>query len=114
MVFRVQYAGRMSVEVRNNETSGSYEAVIGDRVVGMIVYESVPGRIVLRHTIVEPDVRNQGIATALVTGALDDIAARKLTLTNYCAFVGHFLELHPQYLSLVDEAHPGRVSRPAR
>ena len=98
------------IEVRNNRDSRSYDAVLDGRVVGMIVYERVGSRLMIRHTIVDPTVRGRGIGKGLVQGALDDVRASGLTLTNYCSFVGGFIESNPEYRDLVDAQLPGTVT----
>jgi predicted GNAT family acetyltransferase len=40
---------------------------------------------------------------------LDDVRARGLTLTNFCDFVAHYIDAHPEYADLLDAAHPGHV-----
>ena len=43
------------ITVRDNAESQCYDALIGDEVVGTIVYEHAGPRIVFMHTIVEPE-----------------------------------------------------------
>ena len=93
--------------VRDNVEAQCYDALIGDQVVGTIVYEHSGPRMVFRHTIVEPEFRRRGIATTLVTQALDDVRAKGMTLTNYCGFVSWFIAAHPGYADLIDAEHPG-------
>jgi uncharacterized protein len=100
--------------VQNNTETGSYDAVADDRVVGMVVYRLHDKRIVLTHTIVDNDHRGKGIATSLVGGALEDIAAKGLTLTNYCPFVADYIADHPTYKALVDPHFPGAAVVPDR
>jgi len=96
--------------VVNNEISRSYDAVVDGRIAGTIVYERTgEARIVFTHTIVEPAFRGLGVGSALVRGALDDVRARRLTLTNFCDFVGRYMRAHPEYLDLIDSEHPGQV-----
>lgn len=49
------------------------------------------------------------MGTALVQGALDDERAKGLTLTNFCDFVGRYIQAHPDYRGLLDPQHPGHV-----
>ena len=99
------------ITVRDNAESQCYDALIDDEVVGSIVYEHAGPRIVFMHTIVEPDFRRRGIATTLVTRALDDVRAKGMTLTNYCGFVSEFIVAHPGYADLIDAEHPGHPRR---
>jgi uncharacterized protein len=100
------------ITVRDDAESRSYDALIGDQVVGSIVYDRVGSRLVFRHTIVEPRFRGRGIGTVLVTRALDDVRARGMTLTVYCEFVAAFIAAHPDYADLIDAEHPGHPHRP--
>ena len=97
------------ITIRNNTDSRSYDAVIGDRVVGTIVYEPQDGRMVISHTVVDPEFRGQGIASALAQVALDDLTASGKTLTNYCGFIADYIDRHPGYAKLVDADKPGRA-----
>jgi predicted GNAT family acetyltransferase len=99
------------ITVRDNVEAQVYDALIGDQVVGSIVYERSGQRLVFSHTIVEPEFRSRGIGTVLVTKALDDIRARGMTLTNYCEFVADFIAAHPGYANLIDAEHPGHPRR---
>ena len=58
------------ITVRDNAEAQVYDALIGDQVVGSIVYERSGQRLVFSHTIVEPEFRGRGIGTVLVTKAL--------------------------------------------
>ena len=95
------------VSIRDNVESFCYDALIDDEVIGTVVYEYSGPRIVFLHTIVDPDFRGRGVGTTLVTAALDDVRARGLKLSNYCAFVSEFIGGHPQYADLLDASHPG-------
>jgi uncharacterized protein len=95
------------ITIRNSTESGSYDAVLGDRVVGTIVYELRDHRMVIRHTVVDPEFRGQGIARALAQKALDDLAANGTSLTNYCGFIADYIQRNPQYAPLIDADRPG-------
>jgi uncharacterized protein len=97
--------------VRDNAASLCYDALIDGEVIGTIVYERSGPRIIFMHTIVEPEFRRRGIATALVRQALDDVRAKGLTLSNYCGFVADFINAHPGYADLIDTEHPGLPRR---
>jgi hypothetical protein len=97
----------LDITVRNNVEAGCYDALLDDRVVGMIVYERRDNRVIFRHTIVEPELRGHGVATALARGALDDVAASGRRLTNYCGFITDFIAINPAYRGLLDADLPG-------
>jgi uncharacterized protein len=96
------------ITVRNNTESGSYDAMLGERVVGMIVYERRGSRMIFRYTIVEPEFRRHGVGTTLVRAALDDLLANGMALTNYCGFTADFITGNPSYAGLLDADQPGR------
>ena len=79
------------LDVRDNMESLCYDALIDGEVIGTVVYEYSGPRIVFLHTIVDPEFRGRGIGTTLVAAALDDVRARGLKLSNYCAFVSAFI-----------------------
>jgi predicted GNAT family acetyltransferase len=81
--------------------------VLGDRVIGVIIYELQGSRAIFRHTIVEPESRGHSVGAALVRAALDDLAANGMSLTNYCSFVTDFIARNPGYAGLLDSAQPG-------
>lgn len=97
--------------IRDNPGSLCYDALVGDEVIGTLVYERPGPRIVFLHTIIEPEFRRRGIGTILVGQALDDVRAKGLTLSNYCGFVAEFITAHPGYADLIDTEHPG-LARP--
>jgi hypothetical protein len=98
------------ITVRNDAGSGRYEAVLGGRVVGRVVYERRDGRVIIRHTIVDPAFQGRGVATDLVREVLDDLAANGWSLTNYCSFVTEFIAGNPGYARLIDARQPGVVA----
>jgi predicted GNAT family acetyltransferase len=95
------------VIVRDNPESQTYDAMIGDEIAGTIVYEHEGPRLVLTHTAVQPRFQHQGVATALIAGALDDIRTKGTKITILCPAVAAFIENHPDYADLVDQEHPG-------
>lgn len=94
--------------VVNDEKSGIYKAVLGDREIAGLPY-NVAGdhRLVLLATSVFPEFRNQGIATELIRRVLEDVRAQGKTVTIMCPIVRAFIEHNPEYADLVDPEHPG-------
>jgi predicted GNAT family acetyltransferase len=89
------------VRVTDNPDARRYEARVGDRVVGYVMYQLEPGRIVFTHTETDASAQGQGIGSLLAAGALDDARARGLSVTPRCPFIRSFIQRHPSYRDLV-------------
>jgi predicted GNAT family acetyltransferase len=95
-------------EVVNDEKSGIYEAIVGDREIAGLSYNVTDDdRLVLLAVSVFPDFRKQGVATELIRRVLDDARAQDKTVTIMCPIVRTFIENNPGYADLVDPKHPG-------
>ena len=101
----------LDVDVRDNPESQTYDAMVGDEIAGTMLYELEGPRLVLTHTAVQPRFQHQGVATALIAAALDDIRAKGKKITILCPIVDTFIERHPDYADLVDAEHPGVATR---
>ena len=98
------------VTVKDNSQSRSYDVFVDGEFAGSIVYEQASDRrLVFTHTFVEPRFRGRGIGDILVHGALDDVRAKGVSLTNFCDFVAHYIDEHPEYADLLDATHPGHA-----
>lgn len=98
------------ITVRNNAQSRSYDAFVDGEIAGSIVYEQADeGRVIFTHTFVDPRFRGHGVGNALARGALDDVRAQGLTLSNFCDFVASYIDRNPGYADLLDATHPGHV-----
>jgi predicted GNAT family acetyltransferase len=98
------------VVITNNPANRTWEALLGDELVGVVVYENVsPTRLALTHAAIEERHRKHGIGTRLITTMLDDIREKHQTITVWCTAVVDFLEKHPEYRDLVDPTDPGRA-----
>jgi uncharacterized protein len=98
---------KLDLVVRENTESQTYDALLGDDIAGTLLYEKEGPRLVLTHTAVQPRYQHQGVATALIAGALDDIRAKGIKITIICPTVKTFIDAHPEYADLIDAEHPG-------
>ena len=98
------------LEVRDNPESQTYDALLGDEIVGTLLYEREGPRLVLTHTAVQSRYQHQGIATTLIAAALDDIRVKGKKVTILCPAVATFIAAHPDYADLVDPEHPGKLA----
>jgi predicted GNAT family acetyltransferase len=87
--------------IRHDAAHSRYEYVVDGRVVGVADYDGAGDRVVMHHTQTEPALRGQGIAAALVAGALDDLRARGLQVVPTCWYVAQFIDEHPEYGDLL-------------
>lgn len=53
------------------------------------------------HTKVLDEFEGQGLASELVSGALDDVRERGKKVVATCEYVSHFIEKHDEYADLV-------------
>ena len=93
---------RLGLVVRDNPESQTYDALVGDEIAGTMLYEHEGPRLVLTHTAVQPRFQHQGIATALIAAALDDIRTKGKKVTILCPLVAAFIDA------------PSRLRRPGR
>jgi predicted GNAT family acetyltransferase len=93
-----------SLRVADNPEARQYQAHLGDRLVGFAEYRLAPGRVIFTHTVVDPDVEGQGIGSRLARGALDDVRVRGLQVTPFCPFIRAYIQRHPEYGDLVQQA----------
>lgn len=102
------HAAAFDFAVVNDEKTGIYEAIVGDREIAGLPY-NVAGddRLVLLATSVFPEFRKQGVATELIRRVLDDVRAQGKTVTVMCPIVRTFIEHNPEYADLIDPKHPG-------
>lgn len=95
-----------AVEVRKDETTRLYEALIDGQVVGSLAYETTGGRVSLTHSYVDPDQRHRGVASALARYALEDLSQSqsqgRTRAGVYCGFVADYVEDHPEWKDAVD------------
>ena len=91
----------MEPTVRNAPESDRYEIVDGERVLGIAAYEHRGDTLVFTHTEVDPDSGHEGVGSALVRGALDDVRAAGQRIVPRCPFVKGWIDHHPDYADLV-------------
>ncbi len=95
--------------VRDNPARQRYEIVDDAGTVGAFVeyvlHDSVADLV---HTETVAGYEGQGLASALVRGALDDARRRGWAIRPYCPFVRRYLGNHPEYLDLVSELDRAR------
>jgi predicted GNAT family acetyltransferase len=90
----------MSSTVRDNPAAQRFEIDLGDGL-AIASYRRSPGVVTIVHTEVPPNHEGKGIASQLVTGALEMIRARGEKVVSRCDYLTAFLRRHPEYQDLV-------------
>lgn len=91
------------VNVTDNPDQQRYEAHVEDALAGILDYRVSGSVVELPHTKVDPAFEGQGVGSALVKYALDDIAAGDRSVVPSCPFVAAWIDRHPDYRGLVAE-----------
>ena len=92
------------VSVTDNPDAGRFEAVYGGQVLGYITYQISGGVMRLPHTYVTPAARGQNIAALLTERALQTARVQHLRVVPICWYVDRYIQRHPQYLYLLNDA----------
>lgn len=99
-----------AVEVRKDESTRLYEALIDGHVVGTLAYETTGGRVALTHSYVDPERRHRGIASALARFALEDLSQSQTKAGVYCGFVADYVRDHPEWMDAVEVNHSALIA----
>jgi predicted GNAT family acetyltransferase len=84
-----------------NPDGKRYELWSGDRLDGFAAFRELPGKIEIYHTVILPELEENGLGGQLVAAALDDARAQGLTVLPTCSFVAWYLDEHPEYADLL-------------
>jgi predicted GNAT family acetyltransferase len=101
-----------AIEVTDNRAESRYEARVDGRLAGFAAYRlgtgEHDGEIVFPHTEIDSAFGGQGVGSALIRAALDDVARRGgLRVRPDCPFVAGWLDKHPDYAHLRNDPAPG-------
>jgi predicted GNAT family acetyltransferase len=91
----------MSNEVTFNSEKRRYEIHVDGTFAGFTEAHEDGDVIVFPHTVVLDEFEGQGLASRLVTGALDDVRSRGKKIVAQCPYVARFVEKRPAYADLL-------------
>lgn len=96
-----------TVVVSLDEGSSRYEARIDGALAGFSEFQLSDDLIVFTHTEVDEQFEGQGVASEIVSFALDDVRARGThRVVPRCPYVKAWIRRHPDYADLVQSAPP--------
>jgi predicted GNAT family acetyltransferase len=87
-------------QIRNNAQDAQYELEV-DGETAVAAYRREGGNIVFHHTVVPAALEGQGVGSALVKAALEDVRGEGLKIVPLCSFVRAYVERHPETQDLV-------------
>ena len=90
-----------NLQVSDNKAEQRYEANVDG---GLAYAEYQPAgedTLIFTHTEVPQESEGEGVGSALVKAALDDVRAQGMQVVPQCPFVATYIERHPEYADLV-------------
>jgi predicted GNAT family acetyltransferase len=90
------------VTVAPDPDNRRYTVSVDGEVVGFAAYADRDEDRVFYHTEVQEAFGGRGLATILVTSALDDVRAQGKRIIAVCPLVSAFLKKHPAYADITD------------
>ncbi|MCW2830194.1 MAG: family N-acetyltransferase [Aeromicrobium sp.] len=91
----------MTHTVVHNTDDQRYEILVDGILAGFAdAKEDDTDVVVFPHTEIFDQFEGQGLASELVTGALDDVRVRGKKIKAVCPYVARFIEKHPDYADL--------------
>jgi uncharacterized protein len=97
------------VRISHNAEGACYEARVGPKMAGFADYQLTKELIVFTHTEVDPAYEGQGVGSALVWAALDDVRGMDRKVLAMCPFIKGWIGRHREYVGLVYGAPPSTV-----
>jgi uncharacterized protein len=96
------------VQTSNQPEEQRYEGRVDGELAGFAAYQLDGDRIVFTHTEVDDAYEGQGVGSAIVRFALEDVRGRgDLRVVPRCPFVRSWIEQHPEFAPLVEGAAAG-------
>jgi predicted GNAT family acetyltransferase len=93
----------MAAVVSDNESEHRYEIHLDGQLAGFTEYRRHPAVIEFTHTKIEPRFQHHGLASQLISSALDSARRSGLQVIPFCPFVRGYIRENPDYLDLVPQ-----------
>ncbi|GAB2922081.1 GNAT family N-acetyltransferase [Streptomyces mayteni] len=79
-----------------------YEISVGDELAGFTAYRDRGEQRVFFHTEIDDAFAGHGLASILVTAALNDVRAAGKRIVPVCPYVAKYLKKHDEFADLTD------------
>ena len=90
--------------------AGRYHLVTEGEEVGFVEYDRIGERsILLKHTEVDRKHEGKGYGGKLVSGVLDALRKRGMTVMPICPYAMAYIKRHREYLDVVREDYRGAL-----
>jgi len=87
----------VAITVQDHPAESRYELLVDGELGGILEYtRPESGPVELRHTVVLPAFRGQGLAARLVAGAFEELRRSGELATASCGYVQSWLPEHPE------------------
>ncbi|MFF2085537.1 GNAT family N-acetyltransferase [Nocardia sp. NPDC058176] len=93
----------MATEVRKNAALERFELTADGAPAGYIEYQDTGDERGLVHTEIYPRFEGRGLANVLIQAAMDASRTEGFSVLPLCPVVLHFVNTHPEYISLVPQ-----------
>ncbi|MCW2989194.1 MAG: hypothetical protein JWM24_2132 [Solirubrobacterales bacterium] len=90
-----------AIAVSDNPDRQRFELRVDGQLAGFAQYRAEPGQIAFIHTEIGDRYEGQGLASRLISFALDDARRRGLAVLPFCPFVNDYIQRHRKYADLV-------------
>jgi len=101
-----------SLKLSKNPQLGRYEARVGEKVAGFVVYQVQGDRVIFQHTVVKSEFEGHGIGGQLAKFALEDVRSSGRLILPICPFISAYISKHLEYVRYVDAAQKRKFSGP--
>jgi predicted GNAT family acetyltransferase len=91
------------VQITHNESAHRFEAEVHG-LTALIVYRIQPGRMIIQHTEVPPELEARGLAAKLTRAALEYARSKKFQVVPSCPYTAAYIAKHPEYSGLLSSA----------
>ncbi len=85
------------ITVKDNPARSRYEVFVDGQLAGFTEYVPSGEVVIMPHTEIHRQFTGQGVGSALVRGALEDLKAKGQRVYPLCSFVVGWLRKHPEH-----------------